>query len=226
MRPFRSQSLFYCLVPGLFLLMSAPRFLHAQDTEYFDGERQFYGGLVLGLNASQVDGDGFAGFHKPGLNVGATVFWHFTPSVALQLDLLYSQKGSRGVRNDNDPYVGSYFERYTMQLNYAEVPVLIHYVMSQKYQFGIGASYNALIKGSEQYQMANPVYIDPALYPFNKYFIDGIASFNMMLYKGLMANVRYQYAITPVRNFEHTPYGVGTGHQINKMIAVRLSYLF
>lgn len=213
-------------IATLLIALLMTHHLAAQNNQYFDGERKFFGGVTVGLNTSQVDGDGFSGFHKPGLNAGATVFWHFTPSVALQLELRYSQKGSRGVRTDDDPYVGSYFERYTMKLNYAEVPLMLYYVISQKYQIGVGASYNALISSSETYQMANPVYIDPTLYPFESYFVDGMISLNMMLYKGLMANARYQYGLTPVRKFENTPYGLGTGNQNNKMITISLSYLF
>lgn len=216
----------YISLPLLVTFAICCQDLKAQDKQYFDGERKFFGGVTVGLNASQVDGDGFSGFHKPGLNAGATVFWHFTPSVALQLELRYSQKGSRGVRSDNDPYVGSYFEQYKMQLNYAEVPLILYYVMSQRYQIGVGGSYNALIGGSETYQMANPVYIDPKLYPFESYFVEGIVSLNVVLYQGLMANARYQYGFTPIRKFENTPYGVGTGNQINKMVSISLSYVF
>jgi len=198
----------------------------AQNKQYFDGEKTFYGGVVVGLNASQVDGDALGGFHKPGLNAGLTVYWHFTPSVALQLELLYSQKGSKGVRNDNDPYGGSYFERYGIRLNYAELPLLFHYVLSQKYQLGIGASYNALISGSDTYEGVVAGTYDPAKYPFNKYFVDGIISLNVQLYQGLMGNVRYQYGLSPVRDYAHTVPGFSSGNQINKLIAVRLIYLF
>ena len=52
------------------------------------------GGLVLGFNASQVDGDEFRGFNKAGYSVGGFVTYKFTEQFALQPEILIEQLGS------------------------------------------------------------------------------------------------------------------------------------
>ncbi len=205
-----------------------PSFVTAQeDNSYFSGEKTFYGGLLLGANASQIDGDGFSGYHKLGLNVGATVYWHFIPKVGVNLELLYSQKGSRGVHQSESPYFGAYFEQYRIHLNYVEVPLIVNYFISQKYHIGVGASYNALVSHKETYEAVSQYFIDPDVYLFNRYFVDMIVSGSMMIKNGLLVNARYQYGLTPVRDAFYVPQGLGGGrHQMSNMFTLRLAYLF
>ncbi|MCB0835600.1 MAG: PorT family protein [Bacteroidetes bacterium] len=52
------------------------------------------GGLSIGLNASQVDGDEFRGFNKAGLSFGGFVNYQFTDILSLQPEILFEQLGS------------------------------------------------------------------------------------------------------------------------------------
>ncbi len=193
---------------------------------YFNGHKPFYAGLVAGLNVSTVTRDNFGGYHQPGFNAGATVYWHFARPLTMSIDLLFSQKGAKGVNTANSPYAGTYYEKYTMRLNYLEVPLLLHYIASPKWQFGAGASYSALVSAKETYETIYPVYLDPDRFPFQKYEIDLVGSGSMMVYKGLMLQVRYQYSVTPVRKAWDVPQGLGIGNQFNNMFVFRLAYLF
>jgi hypothetical protein len=56
--------------------------------------QNFTGGLSLGMNASQVDGDGATGFNQAGLNVGGFVRYPLTRSVGLQPEIAFEQLGS------------------------------------------------------------------------------------------------------------------------------------
>lgn len=197
-----------------------------QGTDYFSGDRKFYGGIVAGMNVSTVERDNFGGYHLPGLNAGAIVYWHFIPALNISLELLYAQKGAKGVNTSYSPYAGTFYEKYTMRLNYMEVPLILHYMVSPKLQIGGGGSYSALMSSKETYETIYPAYINPDLSPFEKYEIDLIASGSMLLYKGLMLNVRYQYSVTPVRKSFYVPQGLGAGDQRNSLFSFRLAYLF
>src|SRR5690606_17623874 len=74
-----------------------PELSRAQNPSSFYEEepRTFYGGLLLGSNFTQVDGDNFAGYHKVGLNAGGIVYTHLGEKVAASMEILFSQKGSR-----------------------------------------------------------------------------------------------------------------------------------
>lgn len=52
------------------------------------------GGIHLGGNASQVDGDQSAGFNQGGLSLGGFVVYQFDETSSLQVELLYEQLGS------------------------------------------------------------------------------------------------------------------------------------
>lgn len=52
------------------------------------------GGLHLGGNVSQVDGDEIAGFNQAGLSLGGFVVYEFDATRSLQVELLYEQLGS------------------------------------------------------------------------------------------------------------------------------------
>jgi len=215
------------------LLLLLPVFLapgmQAQENPgYFDGPESFYGGLIAGINAAQVDGDTYGGYHKVGLNIGGIVYAKFMPSAGVSVELLFSQKGSKGVRT-SESSVGSFYEKYTMGINYAEVPVLVHiFPPSRRVHFGAGASYSQYISSKENYEGLYAMTFDPELYKFKKYEVDMIFSISYMIYKGLMGDARFQYSLTPVRDGYYAPpdFSNNGGRQMNNMFAFRLAYLF
>lgn len=217
---------------GLFVLLCACISLNlaAQEASaYLDGEKTFFGGPVLGINCSQIDGDTYSGFHSAGLNAGGMVFWRFSKPVGMSVEFLYSQKGSHGVNETTDPYAGPYYSKYKIRLNYVEVPLVFHYFLSSRYQVGIGGSFNALLSSKESLVTTYPVHIDESLFLFNKNTFDLIGSVSMLLWKGIMLNARYQYGITPLRDWEHVPVFQpvsGPRDQFNNMVTFRIAYLF
>jgi hypothetical protein len=128
----------------------------AQQADYFSQpdkngrEKTFYGGIVLGMNASQIDGDTYSGFHKAGLNMGIAAYVKFKPKIISSLELLYAQKGARNVDVYNSPAVGSVPIIYTAKLNYVEIPVMVHYTAMDRLQVGAGLSYSRLFSDKEE----------------------------------------------------------------------------
>ncbi len=101
--------------------------------------RRFIGGVVAGINLSQIDGDLLAGFNKLGFNVGAQVSAVLAPRWQLGMEMLYSQQGSR--RNLNDPPSAT-FDR--VHLQFVEVPVMLHF-LEWRFRIKAGISYARLI---------------------------------------------------------------------------------
>jgi len=221
------SALLLILLPGMKSSVSAQS-IRPDENPVFNGEKKFTAGIAAGVNLSQVDGDGMSGFSKVGFNAGPVVNVRFTEKVALGFELLYSQKGSRSVGAGYSSSSGSYFGRYSIKVNYAEVPLILYYYLQPKYQFGIGASYNVLINSKEQYDDGmNPVVpIDETIYSFNKSNIDALISGSMVLWQGLVLQARYQYSLTPIRNWDKVPPGLGGDNEKNNFFALRLMYLF
>lgn len=85
-------------------------------------ESRFGAGLVLGLNASQINGDNSGGYNKLGLRVGLRGIAHLSARADLSLDLLYSQRGSR-----SELVAGGGIPVFVIHLVYAEVPLRFTY---------------------------------------------------------------------------------------------------
>ncbi|HMT00106.1 MAG TPA: porin family protein [Saprospiraceae bacterium] len=78
--------------------------------------QNFYGSMVLGVNASQIDGDNAAGFNKPGLTGGFKIDYPISASLDISAELLYSSRGSRDNR-----------ENIKIDLNYIEMPLIVSF---------------------------------------------------------------------------------------------------
>ena len=99
--------------------------------------QSFRAQAVLGLNATQIDGDALWGYNQAGILGGLKVALPLSDVISLQVGMLYSAKGSRN---------GEYEPGFTIiRLSYLELPVEIQgQLVNKVYLFG-GLSPNYLI---------------------------------------------------------------------------------
>ncbi|RYZ44323.1 MAG: PorT family protein [Sphingobacteriales bacterium] len=197
------------------------------STYYVEDPRTFYGGILFGTNFSQVDGDSYAGYHKVGLNGGGIVYIHLDQNLAGSMEILFSQKGSRGHRVQESGFAGLYINEYKINLNYAEIPLMLNYFDRRRSHFGGGFSYSQLITSSETISVSdgsNIKQIPTDSFKFRKSDINFVLGGNLHLWKGLFLNLRFQYSIIPIR--KNIPPGFGRSEQFNNLWALRLMYLF
>ncbi len=216
-----------------------PVALHAQDEDddephglYLEEKKVFYGGLVAGGNFAQVDGDWFAGYRKMGVNAGAIVYAQLAKHIALSLEILYSQKGSRSKLGQYSPRDHSiYIAKYGINLNYAEIPLMINYFDKRKSHFGLGVSYGRLVSSKETVEIITDTIRNVVTsldfngqYPFKKDAFDFLAGVELHLWKGLFLNIRFQYSLMPIRS-QIPPPAYARSDQSNNLWAVRVMYL-
>jgi hypothetical protein len=124
----------------LAFLVAAPTLLHAQIVK---------GELILGGNISQVDGDECYRFRKPGVHVGAGALIPITSWMDVGLEVLFNQKGAYKGDSINQ-HLGLYTGKYKLNLNYAEIPVMVYLNDKDRYSLGIGVSYGRIV-GLQEY---------------------------------------------------------------------------
>ena len=107
--------------------------------------QRFEGGILAGLNASQVDGDFTHGYHKPGVLLGGYVQTDLSRVIYTGAEIKYSQKGSR---KNPDTETGDQ-EKYIMRLDYMDVPVYLGFRTSQAISFIAGLSVGYLMQSGE-----------------------------------------------------------------------------
>ena len=103
---------------------------------------QFSNELILGMNASQIWGDNLVGFHQAGLNVGVSSVFKVKDRWNGRIELTYSQKGSRRPVDPDNP---SAQQRFSIRLNYFEIPLLAEYALSKNFQLVGGPSIGYLL---------------------------------------------------------------------------------
>lgn len=220
----------------VFFVMCIPCGVRAQEEEdeephglYLEQPRVFYGGVVLGSNFAQVDGDYFAGYHRIGLNAGGIVYAQLGKHVALSLEILYSQKGSKSNLGEPSPANASvYINNYGINVNYAEIPLMINYFDKRKSHAGIGVSYGRLVGSSENIQIVDTSQhlknLDFSAYPFKKDAFDFLVGAELHLWKGLFLNIRFQYSMVPIRT-QLPPPDFARAQQYSNLWVLRLMYL-
>ena len=103
------KKLFFLLLVFLPLLVAA--------------QPRFRAGAVVGLTASQIDGDLSAGYNKLGLQSGLRVITRLKGRMEASMEILYTQRGCQNelIPNDYDP------NPFALTLNYIEVPIQWHF---------------------------------------------------------------------------------------------------
>ncbi|MCX6284557.1 MAG: porin family protein [Bacteroidetes bacterium] len=200
------------LLPLLLILMIlAIRPAHAQ---------KILGGISVGANFCQVDGDQFYGFRKVGLNFGPMVILPFgkNKNWSVSMELLYSQKGSYHKGSTDSTY-------YRLNLDYIDIPVMIHFTDKKIISAGVGVCYGQLIGKSE-----SELYVVTPHSNFLPYDFSALGEVSVRIWNRFWVNVRYQYSILSLRTVTFTDPNISGDtwdrDQYNNLISLRLTYIF
>ena len=193
----------------IFSLVVANTFLFAQ---------RFEGGVIAGFNASQVDGDLYKGYHKPGIALGGYVQTNLTRTVYAGMELKLMQKGSRNI--DSLAIEGQI--KYIMRLNYVDLPVYLGIRTSEKISLLLGVSPGYLISGIE--------YNDYGKFPeedenaFNEFDFQGWLGFRFQITRRLYADLRGSYSLMPIRKQEGDALWYWKSNQFNNLLSTTVLY--
>ncbi len=163
--------------------------------------QQFKPGIIIGINGSQVEGDGYGGYNKAGLVAGGMMRTHLSKFLSAQFEILYLGKGSKKIAR---PDKGDY-DYFNLNLNYVEIPVGL--VAKYKvFDFDLGLYYSRLLS----YKIENifgpvPLYS----YPIKKSDFGGYAGISYFFHSNMSFTVRSENSIIPFRNFVNFDQQIG-----------------
>lgn len=213
------------LITCVMLLMAG--ICNAQNPKnyYLEDPKTFVGGLVGGVNFTQVDGDSYKGYRNKALVGGAVVYTFFKPNLAASIEILYAQKGAKSKGAQTSTNNLTLITKQNIQLNYAEIPIQINVFDKKRNHFGGGFSYSQLINSKEVVEGTNKnVVYDQTKYPFKKMDINLVLSGQVNVFKGLYAGLRFQYSLISIRNKVDPEFG--REQQFNNVFSLRVMYLF
>ena len=197
----------------------------------------FQGAISAGINLTQVDGDEVYGFRKVGFNGGPSIIvplgkqkkWSISMEILFSMSGAY-QKGGPVVPDTLPPDTTipvSYYG-YKLNLNYVQIPLMVHFTDKKIIAGGVGFAYNQLVSvkewedgiRQEQTTLSGP-------YTLADFQV--LADVRFRLWRNLWANARYSYSILPIRTreFENiTGTKSWTRKQYNNVITLRLTWIF
>jgi hypothetical protein len=178
--------------------------------------QRFDGGALLGLNATQVEGDTYKGYHKPGLEAGFYVQTDIAPAIFVAGEIKYSQKGARKKSTPKDP------TKYIMRLNYIDLPVYIAFRTSEKSSVIGGVSSGFLISGKEfdEYGELPPEDQNE----FNTFDLEPLIGFQFDFTDNLKLDLRFSMSVLPIRGKPVNTNYYWQNNQFNNVISLGLYY--
>jgi len=182
--------------------------------------QRILGGISLGANFCQVDGDQFYGSRKVGINFGPMVVLPFgkNKNWSVSMELLYSQKGSYHKGSTDSTY-------YRLNLDYIDIPIMVHFTDKKIISAGVGFCYGQLINKSE-----SQLYVVTPNTDFMPYDVSVLGEVSLRVWNRFWINVRYQYSMLNLRTVTFTNPNIKNDtwerNQYNNLISLRLTYIF
>lgn len=154
----------------------------------------FHGGILAGFSASQVDGDSYAGFDKPGLQGGVFISASLTAYLEARLEIKYTGRGARNPASDDN--TGA----YRLGLHYIDLPVLIavHIKKPVSFELGLVPGYMFSARGEDEAGILPEEY----LVDFRKFDLGTLVGIRVDLSSKIAVNIRYSYSIFSIRDLE------------------------
>ena len=178
--------------------------------------QRFDGGALLGFNASQVEGDTYKGYHKPGVVAGFYVETDIAPAIFAAMEIKYSQKGARKKSTDKDP------TKYIMRLNYIDIPVYMAFRTGENSAIIGGISTGFLISAKEidEYGEFPPEDQNE----FNTIDLEPLIGFQFDFIENLKADLRFSMSVLPIRGKPVNTNYYWQNNQFNNVITLALYY--
>ena len=180
--------------------------------------QRFEGGILGGLNASQVDGDHTTGYHKPGVLLGGYVQTDISRSAFVGAELKYSQKGSR--KNPNPKLQDQ--EKYIMRLGYIDVPAYLGIRTGETVSIFTGLSFGYLMHSAEYDNYGELPEIERR--PFNNFDFQAFLGVRFELTDRLKLDVRGAYSFLPIRDLPGDRLDYWWDDQYNNVLSTTIVY--
>ncbi|MFC2115597.1 outer membrane beta-barrel protein [Bacteroidota bacterium] len=152
--------------------------------------QNFEGGALIGLTASQIDGDNYKGYNKVGLQGGGWVRRMFTYTLGGHMEIRYVQKGALKTNTVNDPT----YLRTT--LHNIDIPIVAQYFYNEDVVIELGLGPEILISARMEDRDSELEIPDPQ---YNRFTLSAIAGVGYRFFEVYSVHFRFNYSMLPIR---------------------------
>ncbi len=156
-------------------------------------QKDFSGGLLLGISASQIDGDNQYKYKKPGLILGAYVNRPLTEHGSLKIESYYIGKGA--VLNE-DRTDGTTIQVFNTSLHYVEMPFLFNLQVHPKINIAAGIAPSYLFASKLTSYKA---LVEKSSYTLKQFDFQPIVEAGFYLTDKITTNLRLAYSLFNIR---------------------------
>lgn len=153
--------------------------------------QRFDGGIIGGISASQIEGDGLADYDKLGFFVGAFVRTKFSETTGASSGIHYIGKGSK---NDIDPLNGD-LNNKRIHLDYIEVPFLFNFYIKDIAMLEAGVQGGVLLRSTMK---IDGYTVPPETYNYNSFDFTGCLGAHYLMNDRLSFNIRLSYSVVSI----------------------------
>lgn len=153
--------------------------------------QRFDAGILAGFNGTQVEGDTYKGYNKPGIVAGIFVQTDVAPAIFAAMEIKYSQKGARNKITPKNP------EQYIMRLGYIDVPVYVAFRTNDRGAVVAGLSTGYLIHSKESDNYGDLAPQDQ--HAFNNLDLQPFIGFQFDFLERLKVDLRMALSVLPIR---------------------------
>lgn len=172
--------------------------------------QEFFGGLILGGDVSQVGGDARGGYNKLGLVGGAFAGLKLSEDLDVQMELKYIQKGSYSTDVENRPV----FDPFLIKLDYIDMPIVFAYNLNKinindinmKWlKLELGVSFDVLLKARQEIQGV----VVQASDPWKRVAFNTVVGVRVNVKENLEIGIRAIDSMTSICKTSRYPYSNG-----------------
>jgi len=180
--------------------------------------QRFEGGILAGFNATQVEGDTYRGYNKPGAIAGFYIQTDIAPAVFAAMEIKYSQKGARNKIKPKDPV------KYIMRLGYIDFPFYMGFRTNDRGNIIAGISAGYLIHAKEFDEYGEFVLENQNA--FNNIDLQPFLGFQFDFMDNLKADLRFALSVLPIRGQpgDNSTNYYWLNNQFNNVISLALYY--
>lgn len=181
--------------------------------------KQYKIGIQIGMNASRVSGTSFQGTNKVGINSGIFFITDINKTLALEISLNYTQKGTLKPPNhkQND------YTKYLMKLDYSELGIIGRYRRKGGIYYEAGAGIAYLFRSLETDENEQEITGNGT---FRKMEFSAIIGVQFPLSDRIEIGARGSHSILPIRKHVNgATFRLNRG-QLNQVLSFILRYTF
>ena len=181
-----------------------------------EAQEPFEAGISVGALSTQVDGDGYGGYNKSGIQAGVWVSRKFSDNFSFIIEMTYRPKGSKSTfkaRIEDLDY-------YKLALHYIDLPITLQYKNKHYlFDFSLGAAY--LAKESEEGYYGGSIARSESP-GFNKFDIITGVGLGIQINENWSAIARFTYTVIDAAKNYRSPIRPEFNLQFNNALSVAL----